>query len=84
MMVNESIVLISNRMSWPLPRVFDFMDSKMGRWAGDEIADLEYGFRKKQLSFADLQQEVERILHKYMSWYVTDVQADSAEGLVTE
>lgn len=41
--IDETVVYFSNRMKWDAQKTFEFMNSKLGRWAGDEISDIEGG-----------------------------------------
>lgn len=55
--VDESTVKIANRLRLDAEELFHFMNSKLGRWAGDEIANFTTKNQNGQ---------TEAVLEKYM------------------
>jgi hypothetical protein len=55
--LDETIVQVANKLKFDAERLFEFMNSKLGRWAGDELAS---GFEMREV-----------ILEKYMTKFST-------------
>ena len=41
--IDETVVYFANHWKWDVQKTFEFMDSKLGRWAGDEISAIDGG-----------------------------------------
>lgn len=60
-LIDETIVQLANQKKWDATKTFAFMNSKLGRWAGDEIAALRGDFPTNK--------EVETVLKQYMTTF---------------
>ena len=41
--IDETVAYFANKRKWDVQKTLEFMDSKLGRWAGDEISGIEGG-----------------------------------------
>lgn len=57
-LIDETVVQLANKQKWNVQKTFEFMDSKMGRWAGDEISAVKADYPTNK--------EITAILNKYM------------------
>jgi hypothetical protein len=56
--IDQTVAYFANQRKWDAQKTFEFMNSKLGRWAGDEISSIEGGDPSdEQIAF---------ILDKYM------------------
>lgn len=58
-LIDKTVADLANKREWDEQKTFEFMDSKMGRWAGDEITDLK--------SKNPTDKEIGAIVDKYMT-----------------
>lgn len=58
-LIDETVADLANKREWDEQKTFEFMDSKLGRWAGDEITDLK--------SKNPTDKEISVIVDKYMT-----------------
>lgn len=59
--IDETVAYFANKRKWDGQKTFEFMDSKLGRWAGDEISDLRGGDPSDE--------QIALILDKYMKQF---------------
>jgi hypothetical protein len=59
--IDESVVAIANKLKFTAEELFLFMDSKLGRWVGDEIMYPKFN-----------KDRVEIILEKYMKQFLKE------------
>lgn len=57
-MIDETIVKLANKQKWDAQMTHEFMNSKLGRWAGDELSDWKNEFPTDK--------EIIAVLSKYM------------------
>lgn len=62
-MIDETVVKLANKQKWDAQKAHEFMNSKLGRWAGDEISDLKDEFPTDK--------EIAAVLSKYMKKFET-------------
>ncbi|MGE3682321.1 MAG: hypothetical protein AB7G93_11405 [Bdellovibrionales bacterium] len=58
-LIDETVVQLANKKRWNVQKTFEFMDSKLGRWAGDEISAVKVNYPTNK--------EIAAILNKYMT-----------------
>ena len=57
-LIDETVVQLANKRKWDVQKTFEFMDSKLGRWAGDEISSIKMEYPTNK--------EIVAVLTKYM------------------
>lgn len=62
-LIDEAVLMLAGRLHFDADTVFEFMNSKLGRWAGDEIL----GHSKYD------QKAIELILEKYLKIFLKEI-----------
>lgn len=81
--LDESLIEAANDLNAHMLELASFADSKMGRWAGDEVSNAITSGLKKSSSLKDLKESAKKLFEKYMMKYQKEMDPDDyADNLV--